>query len=259
MMQSERCTKAMIAAAVATLLGAPVMAQVNQQGKALASGVDGGTLTTWDRDLLDAYKAEQTAIENALLEAGSRGDYQKILEAEGYRITAVNESSPSALEYEIVKDNHSFEVKLGFNESASKATSVDVDDNVWEAQTTVRARRDAQYQPTGGMMPPGENAVSASSDRSRLGKYESEKTRLETTLLPGKPVSQYPELLKQEGYQITAVNESEPDYAELEVVKGKDTYEVKLDRDPDTAMVTKVDVTSNLWQADATEKALQRK
>jgi hypothetical protein len=50
----------------------------------------------------------------------------------------------------------------------------------------------------------------------------------------------------------------EENYVELEVVKGRDTCEVQMDLD-DAGKARKVDVTSNMWQAEATDKSLNRK
>ena len=83
--------------------------------------------------------------------------------------------------------------------------------------------------------------------------------RLEKTLKLHQAKSYYPQALKDLGYQITAVNDDEPDYLEYEIVKGQDSYEVQIDLDENTGKAKKVDVTTNLWQADATDKALDRR
>ena len=46
------------------------------------------------------------------------------------------------------------------------------------------------------------------------------------------------------------------DYAEYEVVKGSDSYEVQIDFDKG-GKARKVDVAANVWKADATERALK--
>jgi hypothetical protein len=60
------------------------------------------------------------------------------------------------------------------------------------------------------------------------------------------------------GYKVTAVNDRDKDYVEYEIVKGENSYEVQIDLDPRTGMSRKVDVTSNLWEAEATDKATDR-
>jgi hypothetical protein len=59
------------------------------------------------------------------------------------------------------------------------------------------------------------------------------------------------------GWKITSVNSDKPDYAEWEIVKGDQTYEVQIDFDKSSLKANKIDVTTNMWKADATEKALE--
>ena len=58
------------------------------------------------------------------------------------------------------------------------------------------------------------------------------------------------------GWTITAVNKDKPDYAEWEIVKGDQSYEVQLNFDKASHKANKIDVTTNMWQAEATERAL---
>ena len=64
----------------------------------------------------------------------------------------------------------------------------------------------------------------------------------------------YSQQLKSMGYQVTSVNDSEKDYVEYEVVKGSDSYEVQVDFANGKAK--EIDVTTNVWQSEATERAL---
>jgi hypothetical protein len=61
------------------------------------------------------------------------------------------------------------------------------------------------------------------------------------------------------GYKVTSVNADKPDYVEYEIVKGEDTFEVQIDFDKNSGKATKVDVSANMWQAEATDKALSRR
>jgi hypothetical protein len=61
------------------------------------------------------------------------------------------------------------------------------------------------------------------------------------------------------GYKVTAVNADRADYVEYEIVKGDDTYEVQIDFDKNTRKANKIDVAPNLWQAEATDKALSQR
>ena len=54
--------------------------------------------------------------------------------------------------------------------------------------------------------------------------------------------------------EITSVNDREADYVEYEIVKGDNSYEVQIDLDPTTKLGKEVDVTSNLWEAESTDR-----
>jgi len=97
------------------------------------------------------------------------------------------------------------------------------------------------------------------SDRDRRKAYDSEEEKLEKALKTGESKQSYRSQLEKMGYKITSVNADKPDYVEYEIVKGNDTYEVQIDFDKNSGKATKVDVTSNLWQADATDKALSQR
>ena len=88
--------------------------------------------------------------------------------------------------------------------------------------------------------------------------WNDQKERLEKSLVLGKDLAFYTGELKKMGYQITSTNDKEKNYVELEIVKGRDTYEIQMDLN-DAGKAKKVDVTSNMWQADTTEKALAAK
>ncbi|MGH7960423.1 MAG: hypothetical protein ACRERD_01170, partial [Candidatus Binatia bacterium] len=83
------------------------------------------------------------------------------------------------------------------------------------------------------------------------------QTLREEELLVGRTPGFYWDRLGDMGYTITAINYNQPDYVEYEVVKGDRTYEVQIDRNEDTGRATDIDVAANLWQAPATERALQ--
>ena len=87
-----------------------------------------------------------------------------------------------------------------------------------------------------------------------MATWNKEKDQLEKSLSLGKDKSYYSEQLKTLGYQVTSVNDNEKDYVELEVVKGGNSYEVQIDFDGNKAK--DVDVTTNVWQTEATERAL---
>lgn len=93
------------------------------------------------------------------------------------------------------------------------------------------------------------------SDRAYSKDWTSEKDKLEKALGTGKDVVAYKAELKKMGYQVTFTNDKRKDYVEIEVVKGKDSYEIQIDLDA-AGKGKKVDVVANMWQSDATDKAL---
>lgn len=95
------------------------------------------------------------------------------------------------------------------------------------------------------------------SDRDQMKAWSGEKDTLEKALKVGQPRDSYRQQLEKMGYRITAVNYDKPDYLEYEVVKGKQSFEVQIDVDEKTKMAKKIDVTTNAWKTDATERALK--
>jgi hypothetical protein len=92
------------------------------------------------------------------------------------------------------------------------------------------------------------------SDRDRRAGWAKGEEALERALKPGHDKDFYRKELERMGYKITATNYDKPDYVEWEIVKGDQSYEVQLDMASGKA--TKVDVATNMWQADATDRAL---
>ena len=95
------------------------------------------------------------------------------------------------------------------------------------------------------------------SDRDRSKAWNSEKDKLEQVLKPGHDKEWYRRELEKSGYKITSVNYDRPDYVEWEIVKDGQTYEVQIDLDKSKNQATKIDVATNMWKAEATEKALR--
>ncbi len=96
----------------------------------------------------------------------------------------------------------------------------------------------------------------AYSDRAQMGAWNNDKDMLKKELVKGHDRAWYTKSLADHGYQITSVNVDKATEVEYEVVKGKQTYEVKIDFDKADAMAKDVDVNSNLWRADATKRAM---
>jgi hypothetical protein len=202
-----------------------------------------------------AMKTDKDALERKLQAVSTRDGYAKALKDAGYRISAINSDKPDYLEYEVVKGNHSLEVQLDFDKGASKASKIDVANNMWRADATERMMKDPGYAVTAPMMA---DPTSRYSDRRYMAGWNDEKGRLEKSLPANLPVAQYKGKLEQMGYKVTSVNDRDAGSLEYEIVKGDHSYEVDIAFDPATKIATKVDVDSNLWDADGTERAKDR-
>lgn len=207
-----------------------------------------------DRERMKSWSGEKEKLEQTLKVGASKADYRKILADNGYTITAINKDTADYVEYEVVKGDHSYEVQIDLDKKTSMGSKVDVDRNQWRADATKEAMRSGKAVTASKRLTNGE----AYSDRANNKGWTDQKEKLENGLAPGKDLAFYTGELKKMGYQITSTNDKEKNYVEFEVVKGRDSYEVQIDLD-DAGKAQKVDVTSNLWQADATEKALGQK
>lgn len=216
-----------------------------------------GTAPYSDRDQMKSWTDERGRLQKSLRVGEGKDYYRQELDKLGYRITAVNHNDPDYLEYEVVRGSNSYEVQIDLDKATGKAKKLDVTTNMWKADSTEQALQDENYKLDYS------DATAATSprysDRDRMKTWTNEKERLEQTLKAHQAKSYYPQALKDLGYQITAVNDNEQDYVEYEIVKGQDSYEVQIDLDEDTGRAKKVDVTANLWKADATDKALDRR
>jgi hypothetical protein len=154
----------------------------------------------------------------------------------------------------VVKGKQSFEVQIDFDDKTKMAKKVDVTTNAWKTDATERALKDASYKyeyPKATTENPERY-----SDRDRSKTFKSEKDRLEKAMRLGEGKDFYKQELQKMGFTITSVNKDKADYAEYEIVKGRDTYEVQIDFDK-AGKGKKVDFTANAWKSDATERALK--
>lgn len=198
-----------------------------------------------DRDRTADWTRDKEAVERALKTGEGKDFYRRELEKMGFVITAVNHDKPDYVEWEIVKGDNSYEVQIDLK--GGKATKVDVTTNMWRADATKQAMQGKKVAAAG-------RGDARFSDRDRRAGWKKGSEALERALKPGQDKEFYRRELEKMGYKITATNQDKPDYVEWEVVKGEDTYEVQLEMAGGKAK--KVDVTTNLWQADATDRAL---
>ena len=151
-----------------------------------------------------------------------------------------------------MKGDHSYEVQLDFDKGSAKASKIDVTNNMWRADTTKQMLKNAQYRHPTPLVADPEGRY---SDRRYMKTWNSEKERLQKSLPANMKVASYKPKLEQMGYQVTSVNDKKKDYVEYEIVKGDNSYEVQIDVDPTTQVAKKVDVDSNLWDSEGTERA----
>ncbi len=200
-----------------------------------------------DRTNISAYTSDRDALQAKLKPGHDIATYRKQLGDMGFQVTAVNDRDTDYVEYEVVKGRNSYEVQIDLDKATNKATKVDVAPNLWRASSTKAALKGNDYEPV---------TTADYSDRAYVKGWTEEKAGLEKALGTGHDKAYYASKLKQMGYSVTAVNDREADYLEYEVVKANRTYEVQVDFDKATGKSSKVDVTTNMWNADATDKAL---
>jgi ribosomal protein S6 len=202
-----------------------------------------------------AANGERDQLEEKLRAGQNRADYARILESNGYRIAAINQDKKGYLEYEVVKGNRSYEVQFDFNDGAARATEIDVAANMWRADATERMLKDANYRHPRPLVADPDGRY---SDSRYMKAWNDEKARLEKALPPNLKVSEYKSKIESMGYKVTAVNDRDRDHVEYEIAKGDNSYEVKIDVDPQSQTARDVDVTSNLWEAESTDNATDR-
>ena len=208
-----------------------------------------------DRDHMKSSKDDKDQLEKALKTGEEKNFYRRELEKMGWSISSVNYDKPDYVEYEIVKGDKTYEVQLDIDKNSHKATKVDVAANVWKTDATKQALKN-------GKKVDYPNRTTANptrySERDRMKTSKNDKERLEQALKTGEEKNFYRRELEKTGWKITSVNYDKPDYAEYEIVKGDQTYEVQIDLDKNSHKATKVDVATNVWKADSTENALKQ-
>ncbi len=206
-----------------------------------------------DRENMKPWTNEKDALKAMLKTGQDKAAYAKTLTDSGYQITSINADKPDYVEYEVVKGGHSYEVQIGFDKTSRMGNKIDIDSNMWRADTTKMAMRGDKVDRAAKYVPANDRF----SDRSRMKAWTGEKEQLEKALTLGQDKAAYAAQLKKMGYQITSTNDNEKDYLEYEVVKGDNSYEIQIGMEAGKGK--KVDVTTNMWQSEATEKALAMK
>jgi uncharacterized protein YmfQ (DUF2313 family) len=202
-------------------------------------------------DRMKTWTNEKDALEKMLGTGKDKAYYRSELEKAGYWITAINADTPARLEYEIVKGANTYEVQVNFADGRS--TKVDVTTNVWKDAKTKEAMagRTTKYIYPTAVTKDADKV----SDSVRNKAWMDEKGKMEKELGIGHDRAYYKPALEKMGFKVTSVNENDKKNLEYEVVRGDTTYEVQVDFDATTAKSTRVGVSTNMWEAPATERA----
>jgi hypothetical protein len=208
-----------------------------------------------DRDRMRSAKDEKQRLEQALKTGEEKDFYRRELEKMGWQITSLNYNKPDYLEYEIVKGDQSYEVQMDFDKNSHKATKVDVAFNAWKTDATKQALKNGKKVEYPKKTTPNPERF---SERERMKSAKNDEEKLEQALKTGEEKAFYRRELEKMGWKITSVNYDKPDYVEYEIVKNDKSYEVQIDFDKNSHKASKVDVTTNVWKAEATENALKQ-
>lgn len=188
--------------------------------------------------------------------------YRKKLRELGYTISATNYNNPDYIEYEVVKDNQTWEVQIDIDEDTNKATEVDIARNVWQTEATRSLLRESQQ-----MARTNPVGVDGTSDRRtsdtatetrrkialRNNQY-SDRDRANTDQLiqdlealpVGRSKEFYKTTLRQRGYEISKINKDDADELALEAVKDGNSVQMAVNFDEESGRSTEVDASS-LW------------
>jgi uncharacterized protein YmfQ (DUF2313 family) len=99
-----------------------------------------------DRDRMKSSKNDKEKLEQALKTGEEKAFYRRELEKMGWKITSVNYDKPDYVEYEIVKNDNSYEVQIDIDKNSHKGTKVDVVTNAWKTDATKNALKQKQQQ-----------------------------------------------------------------------------------------------------------------
>jgi len=191
----------------------------------------------------DRARSKEMIKELEALPLGQTKDfYRDELKKRGYTISKVNTNDRDELDMEAVKSGHSFAVEVEFDDQTGKSTSIDADTMWVESESTERLR-------TGTM-----DKVPADKDEL----WQQGQAQLQKALPAGQPRDFYAKKLKELGYKVTSVNDADDDNLEYEIVKGSQTYEVQIDIDDNTNKATEVEIGTNLWTTDASNRMVER-
>jgi hypothetical protein len=177
-------------------------------------------------------------------------DYRKKIEGMGYKVTSTNYNNEDYLEYELVKDDMTWEVQIDVDDATKKAEKVDVTMNTWKTDATERAL----------------GRTVASDDKPVYRNPYSDRDRTSVSRLikelEAMPVGQtkqfYKDELKKQGYEIGRINTDDKDELSLEAVKGANSVELNVAFNEENGKSTNVDADSIWFESQATSDMRHR-
>jgi hypothetical protein len=183
--------------------------------------------------------------------------YRKKMEDLGYKVTATDDKKANFEEYELVKGDQTWKVKINVDDSTHKATKVNVTSNMWKSDATKqeleRPKSTAGSTPSSSTM--RNTAANRNDQYSARDRATSDQLINELKSLPVERDKQfYKEALRQRGYDIARVDKDEKDELELEAVKNGHSVKMDVAFNSDTGKSTKVDASSLWAESESTSR-----
>jgi len=194
----------------------------------------------------ERWNMGQAELQKQLTPGMSAADYRKKIEGMGYKITSTNYNNEDYLEYELVKDDNTWEVQIDVDDATKKATKVDVTMNTWKTDATERAL----------------GRTVASDDKQVYRNPYSDRDRTSVSRLikelEAMPVGQakqfYKDELKKKGYEIARINTDDKDELSLEAVKDANSVELNVAFNEENGKSTSIDADSIWFESQATSE-----
>jgi len=183
--------------------------------------------------------------------------YRQKIEDLGYKVTSTNDKKAGYEEYELVKDDQTWKVKIKVDESTHKATKVNIVSNMWKSAETKRELEREKPVAGSAATPPAMRSSAANRNDQYSAKDSATSDQLinELKSLPVERDKQfYKEALRQHGYDIARIDKDETDELELEAVKNGHSVKMDVDFDKDTGKSTKIDASSLWAESEATTR-----
>jgi hypothetical protein len=183
--------------------------------------------------------------------------YRQKIEDLGYKVTSTNDKKAGYEEYELVKGDQTWKVKIKVDEDTHKATKVNIVSNMWKSAETKRELK----REKSGARSASTSSTMHSPAANRNNQYSARDGATSDQLineLKSLPVDRdkqfYKEALRQHGFDVARIDKDEKDEMELEAVKNGHSVKMDVDFDKDTGKSTKIDASSLWAESEATTR-----